>query len=263
MAAMEAKNDTKKVRLPNFSQAEMVTLTQYAVEELSSLRAKFGPLITHEIKVSRWEAIANVISSLGVPQRSWEKVREKWNKMVSQAKTYNYERKKHAGGTGGGPALKIDPIKERIAEAFKDDPSFQGITGGTESAMPAPPAKNQDRREVAHSPEPSTSTGIISELALDEIIGQARSASKKEKETVTKENNETATPKKRSYADVLSLQFDVLQTTLENERMKGQRLKDEMAAAKVRKLASEELEALQKKKLLLEIQILQQSIETV
>lgn len=69
------------------------------------------------------------------------------------------------------------------------------------------------------------------------------------------------TPRKRSHADVLSLQYEVLQVTLDNALLKKQKLMEELVILKSRK-TDEEKEFLKKEKLRLQIQLLKRQIVT-
>ena len=134
MAENIEPSPVKHPRKPNFMPAECAVIFEEAEEFLSTIKSKFSSTLSNTNKSRVWEEITSKVNALGVCKRSVAEVKEKWRGMVSSARKEHNKCTVSRNKTGGG--RKPDSPKGttvKIIQLFEDDPSFSGISGGTDS----------------------------------------------------------------------------------------------------------------------------------
>ena len=86
---------TKRDRKKNYSNDEIITLTNEYEKYQAILESKFTNTITNAKKKSAWEKITASINAVGNTYRDAEEVKRKWTNMRSNAKTSYNERKRN------------------------------------------------------------------------------------------------------------------------------------------------------------------------
>ena len=104
-----AENLNKRTRKANFSAAECALLCELAEENLEVIRSKFSSTLSNANKKKVWEEITDKVNSLGVCLRSVQEVKDKWRRMVGNAKKEHSQFSTAQRKTGGGPKPKCDP----------------------------------------------------------------------------------------------------------------------------------------------------------
>ena len=124
----------KGARKPNFSAAECTVIIQMAEENLTVIREKFSNTISNKMKAEVWQTICNKVNSLGVAQRTINKVKDQWRSMVGVSKKeFNLEKRLRKKTGGGKQPAPLSANAERIIHLFEDEPGFSSIPGGVES----------------------------------------------------------------------------------------------------------------------------------
>ena len=105
---------------------------------------------------SAWGQITAEVNSVSNVKKSKEQVIARYKYLNKKARRRNIDKKKHVKGTGGGPAMKLDPISEALIETNDKDPTYSGLQGAIESGLET---EAGDSTEPVQ--EPRTSEEII------------------------------------------------------------------------------------------------------
>ncbi|XP_068762578.1 nuclear apoptosis-inducing factor 1-like isoform X1 [Montipora capricornis] len=166
--------ENKRNRKPNFTAAECAVIFEEAEQNIEIIKSKFTSTLTNKNKTKVWEDITAKVNSLGVCSRSVFEVKEKWRGMVGAAKKEFVKFGASQRKTGGGekPASPKSSSK-KIIELFGEDPSFSGIQGGLESAVPAVPVSVLDtpslwltEQEISGAEAGERDVSVPAEIAL-------------------------------------------------------------------------------------------------
>lgn len=133
MASNVATVQQEKQRRPrktNWSNSEIIVLTERVEEKLDLIRSKFSDSVTNAKKNAAWLEITEAVNAVGVAYRTVQEVRDKWKNMTSTAKKEFSDFGKEQRKTGGGPApKKPSAATAKIIEIFKETASFTGLSG--------------------------------------------------------------------------------------------------------------------------------------
>ena len=114
--SVEVKN--KKKRSVNITNEEVEILLDEVHKRKGILFSKLTNTITNQIKIKSWQEITTKINAVSdsSAERTCAQMRKKWADLASHVKIDEAERRRHAGGTGGGPARgkPKTPRDERI-----------------------------------------------------------------------------------------------------------------------------------------------------
>ena len=124
-----------QLRARNFDKDETEIIMREAGKVCSTLKGRFNPMVTNEIKQKTWEKITNQVNLLnGVGDRTWTNIRKKWQDIISSARKKTRDNLKDRRQTGGGPSVAeaLTPV-ERIALESVAPVTVSGIDGGVDS----------------------------------------------------------------------------------------------------------------------------------
>ncbi|XP_061167430.1 uncharacterized protein LOC133203627 [Saccostrea echinata] len=262
---------TKRERCANWSLTEISVLTDFVEKNEETLKAKQCNQITNSKKNAMWAEVTAMINAIGVQKRTVEQVKFKWGNLQQGAKKSFSEARKQSKLTGGGPPPKpLTAAEEKIIEMMKDRPNFSGIVGGFESSVPAFAVVSKETESEAASTsthgtnEERTEADIdVNEVQSSECTYPERTNAEKESEfeccSERDQSPSVTKPKKRKRItlDVLqTMQYEVLRTQRRQLELKSMKLERDIERADLEK----ENMKLQNEKLLLEIEIMKQSV---
>ena len=134
---MAAGDSPGERRMTNFSPEERAVI----IDGLSQHGARlYGPQSGHTgqtVKARIYAEITNQVNALGVAEREPKHIRKKINDLRRMVKDKLVARKKHATGTGGGPATRIILTPEDLVVArFLDRELVEGLEGFDSGEQP-------------------------------------------------------------------------------------------------------------------------------
>lgn len=123
------------IRARNFTKEEVEVLLREAGKHSKTLKGRFQPNCTNEIKHKKWMEISKLVNSIdGMGDRTWQHCRKKWQDLICTARGKYRNQLHESRKTGGGPstAERLTRI-EQIAIESVGEVSVMGITGGVDS----------------------------------------------------------------------------------------------------------------------------------
>ncbi|KAK3889762.1 hypothetical protein Pcinc_006325 [Petrolisthes cinctipes] len=180
---MATEPPMKSMRIPRFSEAEMLTIAQGVEQRADTLFGKLTNNNTAAMKNAAWEMVAAEVNSVSRVRPSAEEVRRKVQDMRAQVKSKAAAETKYLQGTGGGPESEVQyseweqvilrlisptsnsglPLPEsqifssNSAMAQEMDPLPSTYTGNTERAQPRSRASSVSEMSRPHSRATSVS----------------------------------------------------------------------------------------------------------
>eukprot|EP00057_Strongylocentrotus_purpuratus_P026765 XP_011681239.1 PREDICTED: uncharacterized protein LOC105446320 [Strongylocentrotus purpuratus] len=103
---------------------EVVALCSFVGSHASRLFGSGGrgSLGVERQKTDAWEECRrHIVAAGGRPDRSWAKLRKKWQDLASKAKKYSTQRKQQVHGTGGGGFVPAHRLYELVLQALPDE----------------------------------------------------------------------------------------------------------------------------------------------
>ncbi|XP_061186207.1 uncharacterized protein LOC133194220 [Saccostrea echinata] len=127
-------------RKPNWSGSEIEALAQAVAENIRTVKGKFTPALTQDVKNKCWNAITERVNAVNDSRanRDTAEVKKKWQDLSSLTKKKEAERIKHRRVTGGGPAMSdhdVKPWEQLIIGTFSKS-ALEGVQGGIDTGTP-------------------------------------------------------------------------------------------------------------------------------
>ncbi|XP_064651632.1 uncharacterized protein LOC135502613 [Lineus longissimus] len=129
----------KLTRQPNFTEAEVLRLTEEYEKEFNLLVSKFGPNVTSQKKAQAWVRITEAMNERNPSVvRTKSQLLKKWQNMCSNMKDQYRKHRKESAKTGGGPPPdQPTQLSQKVASIIgENDPTVYGIDGGMDSLVP-------------------------------------------------------------------------------------------------------------------------------
>ncbi|XP_056001535.1 uncharacterized protein LOC125656724 [Ostrea edulis] len=175
-----------KKRKPNWSERELIVLSEAVLPRYRMLKAEFSPSIISEKKSELWKVITDEVNAESFINRTVEKVKKKWADMQSLTKKKESERRRAMKLTGGGPPSGIYFKEwENLVLQSLSDVAIEGIDSGVDTAdcsmktsLPTGLIITEipgcDVRQSALTPDELNSTPIGSGTCIDLSVDVAK-----------------------------------------------------------------------------------------
>ena len=122
-------------RARNFTDEKLEALMREAGKHAKTLKGRFQPNLTNEIKTSTWMKICDIVNSVnGLGDRTWHNCRKKWQDVMSKARNKTRNAIEETRKTGGGTrtADRLTSV-EQLAMDSVSEVSVRGISTSLDS----------------------------------------------------------------------------------------------------------------------------------
>lgn len=125
-------------RSPNFTNAEIIILTEEAEKRKDIIFSKHNSTVTNQAKKREWDLICTKVNSVNSSfSRTADDLKKKWSVLCSDTKKKNSKIKREERKTGGGklpPDCFVTPVEDNI-QSIIGETAISGIDGGIDTLV--------------------------------------------------------------------------------------------------------------------------------